>query len=223
MGVFKLAMKRMPGDEKMRELFSKKLQKLLNSRGVSQAELSRILEVSESAVGKWLLKKAMPRMGLIQRLADHFNVEKSYFLEDHSFNVFDIPGVMPIKTKKIPLLGNIAAGQPIEAIESFDSYVQCGAEITANFCLKVSGDSMINARIYDGDIVFIQNQPTVENGEIAAVFVDGNTTLKRVFKQNDSIVLQSENSKYAPQIYTKDNCSEIRILGKAIAFQGDVI
>lgn len=77
-----MAIKRMPGDEKMRALFSKQLQALLEEREVSQAELSRILNVSESAVGKWILKKAMPRMGVIQQLADHFHIEKSYFLED---------------------------------------------------------------------------------------------------------------------------------------------
>lgn len=130
--------------------------------------------------------------------------------------------IFPIETKKIPLLGKIAAGQPVLTEEYFDSYVQCGNVINADFCLRVQGDSMINARIYDGDIVFIKHQPEVENGEIAAVAIDDAVTLKRVYISDNFVELRAENPKYKTMVFDKANCLSFRILGKAIAFQGDI-
>ncbi|HLS52873.1 MAG TPA: S24 family peptidase, partial [Tissierellaceae bacterium] len=86
-------------------------------------------------------------------------------------------------------------------------------------CLKVKGDSMIGARINDGDIVFIREQPCVENGEIAAVMIDNEVTLKRFYKNGGLVMLRSENPKYQPLMYTKEDFKQVRILGKAIFFQ----
>ena len=82
---------------------------------------------------------------------------------------------------------------------------------------------MIGARINDGDIVFIRKQPDVDDGEIAAVLIDDEATLKRVYKKKDSLVLQAENPKYAPIVCTAENCDMCRIIGKAIAFQSDIV
>ena len=117
----------------------------------------------------------------------------------------------------------IAAGQPIFAEEHFESYVEAGANIRADFCLRVKGDSMINARICDGDIVFIRKQPDVNDGEIAAVLIDNEATLKRVYKKKGEIILVAENPAYKPLVYKGEELNEIRILGKAIAFQSNVI
>jgi repressor LexA len=114
-------------------------------------------------------------------------------------------------------LGTIACGQPIYAEEQFESYIEAGANINADFCLKIQGDSMINARICDGDIVFIKKQPIVADGEIAAVLIGDEVSLKRVYKSNGEVVLVSENPSYKPMIFKGD-----RILGKAIAFQSDI-
>ena len=115
----------------------------------------------------------------------------------------DLPAnVFPIHTKKVPLLGTIAAGVPIYADENFDGYRECTKDIDADSCLKIQGDSMIGARINDGDIVFIKKQPDVDNGEIAAVLIEDEATLKRVYKEKDSLILQAENPKYAPSVYT---------------------
>jgi len=104
----------------------------------------------------------------IESIAKALNVTPGYLMGwELSPDIPDYPNIFPIETKKIPLLGKIAAGQPVLTEECFDSYVQCGNVINADFCLRVQGDSMINARIYDGDIVFIKHQPEVENGEIA--------------------------------------------------------
>ena len=136
----------------------------------------------------------------------------------------DLPAnVFPIQTKKVPLLGTIAAGVPIYADENFDGYRECTKDVDADFCLKIQGDSMIGARINDGDIVFIKKQPDVDNGEIAAVLIEDEATLKRVYKEKDSLILQAENPKYAPIVCTAETYVECRIMGKAIAFQSDVV
>ena len=136
----------------------------------------------------------------------------------------DLPSnIFPIKTKKVPLLGTIAAGIPIYADENFDGYRECTEDVDADFCLKIQGDSMIGARINDGDIVFIKKQPDVDNGEIAAVLIEDEATLKRVYKEKDSLILQAEYPKYAPIVYTAESYVECRIMGKAVAFQSDVV
>ena len=123
------------------------------------------------------------------------------------------------KTKKVPLLGSIAAGEPILACEEHSVYIEVGHDVDVDFCLRVKGDSMIDARILDDDIVFIRQQPVVENGEIAAVLLDNEVTLKRFYQNNGGIILKPENSKYQPRFYTEKNFKDIRVLGKAIFFQ----
>ncbi len=121
-------------------------------------------------------------------------------------------------TQKLPLLGNIACGDPILAEENIEDYVEVPENVHADFVLRCKGDSMVNARIYDGDIVFIRKQPNVENGEIAAVLIDDEATLKRVYKKPGRLILQPENPDYEPFIYVKDEINDICILGKAVAF-----
>ncbi len=142
--------------------------------------------------------------------------------QDDIFNKYD--NIQPIELKKFPLLGEIACGQPIFCDEDRESYVVAGAEIPADFCLKAKGDSMINARILDGDIVFIKRQSIVDNGEIAAVIIDNEATLKRItyYKDKNILILKPENPKYNDLVYTGNELDKINILGKAIAFQSDV-
>ena len=129
-----------------------------------------------------------------------------------------IENIIPLpKTHKIPLLGNIACGEPITAVENIDTYVDMPDCVSADFALTCKGDSMIDARIYNGDIVYIREQPEVENGEIA-VLIDGEATLKRVYYQRNKIILQPENKKYEPLVYVGEEILDVRILGKATYF-----
>lgn len=132
--------------------------------------------------------------------------------------------IHPISTQKIPLLGEIACGQPIYASEDKETYVLAGTKIKADFCLKAKGDSMINARIHDGDIVFVRKQPAVDNGEIAVVLIEDEATLKRVYyyPEQERIILQAENPAYPPLIYSGKELDDVYILGKAIGFQSDI-
>ncbi len=141
-------------------------------------------------------------------------------------NMRDITNIFPIELKKFPLLGEIACGQPIFTNEDRESYILSGTDINADFCLKAKGDSMINARIHDGDVVFIQKQDMVENGEIAAVVVNGDSeaTLKRFYyyREKAMLILKPENPSYEDQIYSGEELEHVHVLGKAIAFQSDV-
>ena len=118
--------------------------------------------------------------------------------------------------------GEIACGEPIYANREYETYVEASADIDADFCLRAKGDSMINARIFDGDVVFIKSQPDVENGEIAAVRIGDEVTLKRVYKYTNRIELRAENPLYSPLNYEGAELNEIQIIGKAVIFQSFV-
>ncbi|MBR3974372.1 MAG: repressor LexA [Clostridia bacterium] len=133
--------------------------------------------------------------------------------ELYADNIIPLP-----QTKKIPLLGSIACGEPILAEENIEDFVKLDKDIPADFALRCKGDSMITARIFDGDIVYIRQQPDVENGEIAAVLIDNEATLKKVYKFPNKIVLSPCNPVYDDLIYMEEQCNNIRILGKAVAF-----
>lgn len=207
--------------------FKDRLNEALDMRNMTAAELSRLSGVNEGAISQYRKGSYKANQQSLEKIAKALNVSIPWLMgADVKSDVITIPNhanIFPIETKKIPLLGKIAAGQPVMAEECFDSYVQCGNFIKADFCLRVQGDSMINARIYDGDIVFIHQQPEVENGEIAAVAIDDAVTLKRVYFSDNSVMLRAENPKYKPMVFNQSNCSNFRILGKAIAFQGDII
>lgn len=134
-------------------------------------------------------------------------------------------GVIPISIKKLPILGEIACGEPIYAAEEHESYATADENLDADFCLRAHGDSMTGARIYDGDIVFIRSQNAVDNGEIAAVIIDDEATLKRVYfyPEQEKLILSPENPRYAPLVYVGDELASIKIIGKAVAFQSIII
>lgn len=139
-------------------------------------------------------------------------------------DLYSFDNIMPITRKRLPLLGEIACGEPVFANEDRDSYVEIGTDINADFCLRAHGDSMIGARIHDGDIVFIKSQEIVNNGEIAAVIIDDEATLKRFYyyKEKGVVILKPENPQFKDIVYTKEDLNSIRILGRAVAFQSDV-
>lgn len=189
---------------------------------------------SYTTIQKWEMGTSEPPLKKTRELADLFRVDiddlanKDLELpdEENCTLKYKIDNIYPIGLKRFPLLGEIACGLPIYTNEERESYIMAGTDINADFCLKAKGDSMINARICDGDIVFIRKQDIVDNGEIAAVVVnnDSEATLKRLFyyKEKALLILKAENPAYEDLIFQNDELNEVHILGKAVAFQSDV-
>ena len=203
------------------DIISNNLQHYMNLNSINNKELSEIVGVSESTVGKWILKKATPRMGVIEKLANYFDIQKSDLLEDKNSDNIDldkIPGIItPIKMKRIPILGTIACGDPIFAQENYDGYFMIDKNLPeADFILRAKGDSMIEANIFNGDLVFLKKTNDVDNGRIAAVLIDDEATLKRVNKDGNTVVLQPCNKNYKPIIIHDSDDKQVLILGEMV-------
>ena len=202
-----------------------RIQALCRSAGFEISNLSEHLPgvtITRGSISKWK-NGAVPRASTLKSIAEHFGVSVEYLLGTVAAP-FSVPGVFPIQMKKVPLLGEIACGQPIFADAQFGNFVATSEDVEADFCLRAKGDSMIGARIHDGDVVFIREQPSVENGEIAAVIVGDEATLKRVYfyPGEGKLVLSPENPAFAPLVFVGPELSGVRILGKAVAFQSRV-
>lgn len=207
-----------------KEIFAKNLQNYLDQVGKKRMDVCRDLGFRYSTFTDWVNGAKYPRIDKIEMLANYFGIEKSDLIEEkeqqrlpHPSNFIQMP-----KMVKIPLIGTIACGTPITAEQNVEEPVDLPEHIRADFALRCKGDSMINARIYDGDIVYIRQQETVENGEIAAVLVDDEATLKRVSLFPDHITLEPENPQYRPLVFWEDEMNEVRIIGKAVAFTSAV-
>ena len=209
---------------------SDRINEAIEKSGYSYAELSKITGISKSTLQRYATgeTKKIP-IDNIEKIARATNTDSRYLMgwEDESSekDPLDIlmkkyDNIKPVKLKRFPLLGEIACGEPIFADEDRESYVMADMDINADFCLTAKGDSMINARINDGDIVFIKEMPMVENGDIAAVIIDDDATLKRVYyyPEDNTLQLIAENPKFKPLIYKNEELDQIRILGKAVYF-----
>lgn len=190
--------------------------------GLSMEELARTLGVSRQTVHRYEngTIENIPR-AKIDGMARIFGTTGAVLL-GYEDSVFSIEGVSPVGKRRVPLLGEIACGAPVYAESQVESYVIPGETLDADFCLRARGDSMTGARIYDGDLVFVRACQTVENGEIGVVVIDDEATLKRVYfyPEKEKLVLLPENNAYEPLVYIGAELEGIKILGKAVAFQG---
>lgn len=206
--------------DEIKTIFSKNLNALMNRTGMNVSDVSDKTGIPYSTVNDWKNGKKMPRGGSLQKLADFFHVNLSDLTSELSMNATP-SNIIPITDNnmvRIPIIGTIACGDPILADENIIGYRYHLRETLPSgdtFYLKAAGDSM-EPTIRNGADVLIRLQEDVEDGEIAAVLVNGDTeaTLKRVKKQGDIVMLVAENSAYAPYIITEHNPA--RILGKAV-------
>ena len=189
--------------------------------GLSQAELALKLGLAASTISMYEVGQREPDFETEEKIADYFNVDlntlRGFSAENTSiFNVI---------RRTLPVLGEVACGEPIFTNEEREYVTLEDTPDNADFILIAKGDSMVNARINDGDYVFIHQQNEVNNGDIAVVIIDDEATLKRVYfdKNRMTLSLVAENPAYAPMIYSGEELSKIRVLGKAIAFQSVVI
>lgn len=201
-------------------MFPEELKKLRKQHDLTQQKLADDLGIAKSTISMYENGNREPDFETSEAIADYFNVRlddllgrKNNVFQNYPKNIVPFP-----QMKKIPLLGTIACGEPILATENIDSYVSVDESSDATFALKCKGDSMINARIFDGDIVYIRPQPDVENGEIAAILIGNEATLKKVYKAKNKLTLAPCNPMYSDLVYTDEQLNEIKILGKAVAF-----
>lgn len=215
-----------------KDSFQSRLRAGLDFTGMTQSELSKQSGVSKSSISRYLSGAWEAKQDAVYLLSRALNVSEAWLMgydvpmersaqPTQQNNAIQLPSnILPVSPGKqtVPLYGTIACGAPILAEENIEGEIPLPDFVRADFALRCKGDSMVDARILDGDIVYIRKQPDVENGEIAAVLIEDEATLKRVYKHNRQIVLQPANPAYPPMVYTDEEINDIRILGKAVYF-----
>lgn len=206
--------------------FARRLREGLDVRGMTQAELAKRSGISKSSISRYIKGDWEGKQSAVYELAKALGVTEAWLMG------YDVPmesdtapaippGFEPLpKTVKRPLVGNIACGEPITAEENIEDYVDVPENVQCDFCLRCKGDSMIDAGIHDGDVVYIHITPQVENGQIAAVRIDGEATLKRFFwnEETQTMTLLAENRNFAPLVYTGPILETVHVEGKAVGY-----
>lgn len=197
-------------------------------RGMKQIELATLSGISKYSISHYLKGDWEGKQDAVYELARALDVSEAWLMG------YDVPperktvakgapaippGFIPLpKMKKVPLIGAIACGDPITALQNREGEVDAPEDMRCDFALKCHGDSMTGAGIHDGDTVFIRIQPEVENGEIAAVRIGEEATLKRVYLHPDYIELRPENSAFESIIRRKEDMNDVQIEGKAVGW-----
>ena len=188
---------------------------------MSQKEFAAALNISQGAVSQWETERTCPDMSQLLNIASKFNVSVD------SLTGISVPkderteNTVPAKGHRIPVVGDVAAGVPIEAIQDILDYEEIPEELAQTgeyFGLRLKGDSMA-PRMQSGDVVIVRQQDDVENGEIAVVLVNGDSaTVKQVKKLTEGIMLIPYNKDYETMFYTAQECATlpVRIIGKVI-------
>lgn len=188
---------------------------LRSGRGLTQQAVAEALGVSRSAVAMWEKNEREPNLETLAALAKLLNVPMTALVEREERPLPE--NVRPARYRRIPLLGAIAAGEPIFAGEEHETYVDVGDSVQADFALEVQGESM--EPVYkDGDVVYIRSQSDVSDGQVAAVVIDDSATLKRVYHLPIGVQLMPINPAFAPMLFTRENSDSVRILGLAVGY-----
>lgn len=217
-----------------KEELKNRLKAALEIRGKRPVDLCTDLNLAKSTVSQYLSGKSRNMdADRLQAIGEYLNVSEAWLMG------YDVPmerrpkntgtidyasyGLKPVTRRMVPVIGEIACGLPEEAIEIPVDIVE-GEEYDADYALTAKGDSMNGAEIYDGDIILIKTMPMVNNGEIAAVLIDGSTTLKYVYwyKEKGQLVLQAANPAYPPLSYEGEALKDVKILGRAVKLQRNI-
>lgn len=217
--------------------FIERLKTAMDYRGVTASDIAKGTGINKSNISRYFSGEYNAKTENIYKIANFLHVSEPWlafgigkmtdFFEDEDNNETPqhISGYNGNKTQiisnKVSILGKVACGEPIFSPESADVYTTVDSNIRVDFALIATGDSMIEDHIYDGDIVLIRQQPTVELGEIAAVSINDEITLKRVYyyPKDNRMVLNPSNPQHKPMMFFNEELENIRILGKVIAVQ----
>lgn len=195
---------------------------------MKQGDLAKMLGVSQGSLSAWEIGKYDIDSDTLRRLSEIFDVSVDYLIYNDNVRrrqtVTNFGNILPITTKKVPLLGEIACGKPIYANEEFGEFADVYDDLRCDFCLRAKGESMTGAGIKDGDIVFCRQSEMVENGRIAVIGIEDEATLKRFYyyPDQDRVILAAENPAFPPMIYEGQAISRIRVLGEAVAYQSRI-
>lgn len=213
--------------------FAQRLREGLDLRGMKQIELATRSGISKYSISHYLKGDWEGKQDAVYELARALNVSEAWLMgydvpAERSAPKVSVqldkkptipPGFMPLpKMRKVPLIGAIACGDPITAIQNREGDVNAPVDMRCDFALKCQGESMIGAGIHDGDVVYIRIQPEVKNGEIAAVRIGEEATLKRVYLHNDYIELRPENPAFESIIRRREEMNDVQIEGKAVGW-----
>lgn len=216
-----------------KQVMAQNIKRYMEDKGISRKEFCKRLGFAYSTVTDWLNAEKYPRIDKIELMATFFGVSKADLVEPHTATHSPAKPLAPSqqprdKGVRIPVLGRVVAGIPIEAIEEIIDWEEIPQKLAASgkfFALRVCGHSM-EPRILEGDVVIVRQQEDVESGDIAIVMVNGDeATVKRVKKQEDGITLIATNtSVYEPHFYSNQEIRDlpVRILGKVVELRGKV-
>lgn len=201
-----------------KDILAKNLKRYMELKDVDRNTLSEVLEVPYSTLSDWINANKYPRIDKIEMLANYFKIEKSDLIERPRPDIYSLPGIHKVENLiRVPILGHIQCGMPVLSECNYEGYFKLDPELCeADFSLVADGDSMIDANIHEGDIVFFKETPDVESGTIAAVLLDDQTTLKKVIKMDDALILQPANDAYKPILVKQGDYSNVMILGKMV-------
>ena len=203
-----------------------RIKQVRESKGMTQEELGKACGVTKQTIFKYEnnIITNIP-LDRLEMMADALVVSSAYLMgwSDSTERKELPPGVLPMpKMKEWPVIGATACGDPIHR-ELFDEMVIAPEDINADAVFRCDGDSMINARIFDQDLVFINTELQVDDGQIALVRIDEEYTLKRVYLGEGFLQLVAENPAYPPRVISGADLEDTEIVGKAVYFMSRVI
>lgn len=207
--------------------FGEKLRLARKRANLTQKQLAERIGALHNSVSQWECGISRPTQDMIKLLCAELNITADFLLgiapaPAQLTGVPAMPNLISVNTRRVPILGDIAAGKPILAHHVYDEYAAVDSELHCDFALRVAGDSM-EPLIYRDDLVFIQQADDVLDGQIAAVIVDDAATLKRVYHVRDGLQLISENHRYPPMLLYPEDGYPVRILGRAVSFRRALI
>jgi len=202
--------------------FKERFSELFDEEGQTGTDLAKQLHVSRQTLSAWKTGVRSPKEPTVIAIAQYFNVDPAWLM---GFDVektkkrlklpADIIPISQLHRQTIPLIGAVAAGEPILATEDCEVYID--APVKADYALTVEGDSM-NPTFIEGDIIYIRQQDDVDDGTVGVVLCEDSACLKHIYHIKNGLQLVSENPKYPPMIRTWPEYDTIRILGKVVGY-----
>jgi repressor LexA len=193
----------------------------MKAQGKKNKELAAYLGLSPQRVTDWKSGRIASYSKYMDKIAAFLCVSTDYLLTGQRMDIYSMPNVFSVAAKRVPLLGEIACGEPIYAEQAHEVTVSVGSDVPVDFALRAKGDSMIGAHIHDGDMVFVRRCDTVENGKIAVVIIGEEATLKRVYysPEKAQLLLMPENPAYSPMVFVGAELEQVHIMGQAMFVQ----